>query len=39
MAGNYNRHLALEKFRERVIASNLLVRCPADIFEMLGLKS
>ncbi|OQA81912.1 MAG: CRISPR-associated endonuclease Cas1 [Lentisphaerae bacterium ADurb.Bin242] len=38
MAGIYNRHLVLEEFRNRVVASDLLVRCPADIISLLELK-
>lgn len=39
MAGVYNRYLVLERFRERVVASDLMTRCPQDILNLLGLKS
>lgn len=38
MAGEYNRHRALEDFRKRVIEANFLRRCPQDIITLLRLK-
>lgn len=38
MCGRYDRALAIEEFRRRVIGFGLLKRCPADIIELLGLK-
>ena len=38
MCGRYDRTLAIEEFRRRVIAFGLLKRCPADIAELLDLK-
>ncbi len=38
LGGVYNRALALETFRERVIGMDFLSKCPADIMELLGLK-
>ena len=38
MAGVYNRHLVLERFRERVLDCDLMTRCPNDILDLLGLK-
>jgi len=38
MGRDYNRHLAIEEFRDRVIAMELLKKCPQDMIELLGLK-
>ena len=38
MAGVYNRHLVLERFRERVLDFDLMSKCPADVLNLLGLK-
>ena len=38
MAGVYNRHLVLERFRERVLDLDLMTRCPNDVMDLLGLK-
>lgn len=38
MAGVYNRNFVLERFRERVLAFDLMAKCPADILSFLGLK-
>ena len=38
MAGIYNKHLVLERFRQRVIDFDLMTKCPVDVFNLLGLK-
>ena len=38
MAGIYNRNLALERFRKRVIDCDFMTKCPEDILTLLGLK-
>lgn len=39
LGGEYDRKLVLERFRERVIESNFMKRCPEDIMTVLGLKT
>jgi CRISPR-associated protein Cas1 len=38
MGREYNRHLAIEEFRDRVIAMELLKKCPQDMIDLLRLK-
>jgi len=38
MGGIYNRHLVLERFRQRVIEFDLMTKCPKDVLELLELK-
>ena len=38
MAGVYNRAQALEGFRQRVIATKFMSKCPLDILNLLGIK-
>lgn len=38
MCGEYDRHLAISEFRQRVIACDFMKKCPADIIELLDLK-
>ncbi len=39
LAGVYDRRIALERFRERVIEFDLMRKCPEDILRLLELKS
>lgn len=38
MAGEYDRYVAIDEFRQRVLDMNLLTRCPADILKLLDIK-
>lgn len=38
LAGNCNRKLVLERFRQRVCEFDLMTKCPADVLGLLGLK-
>ncbi len=39
MGREYNRYLAIEEFRNRVVAMDLMKKCPQDMMDLLGLKS
>ena len=38
LAGEYNRKLVLERFRQRVCEFDLMTKCPADVLGLMGLK-
>lgn len=38
MAGEYNRYVAIDEFRQRALRMNLLTRCPSDIMKLMDIK-